>query len=449
MSLNDLRNSIAEALAEEKAYNLPSVCAGLGLAPGEEDEAFSSKRSYVLKRLAAKPKEHLIEVALKVSTEYSSAKLDRALGEFLFDTYQVTLANRKDLIDALILLEENAELYIHGKLDLVEFLNRVWQLDRMPSTDLRYDTAAKDIWQHMVNNNDWNYRYLFEDYLSLIGGPDEQFMRFLEELVHPIVRSPSEQERYAATINEHLIKDGFLLAAREQISGYPVYRVVGARAGVEGQVKNLIFAADGPKPEIVLADAVSNDIQIVKNAEYCLVYAIDLPQTGLRWTDMVGWWATLKDTKPSLEIERSLYQRLRRSLGSMPEQVIFHTYYEKFREEFSDKLPALIPQVYLHYDPYTIRELGGIPRLGRQRMDFLILFSNHERIVLEVDGKQHYSVGNMASPQKYSEMVAEDRELRLVGYELYRFGAFELQGEPGKELVEQFFRKLMRKYKVA
>ena len=448
-SLNDLRNSVAEALAEEKAYNLPSVCADLGLASGDESEAFSSKRSYVLKRLAGMSKERLIELASKVSAEYSSADLHRILGEFTSDTYQVALDNRKNIIDTLILLEENERLYIHGKLNLVEFLNRVWQLDHMPSTDLRYDTAARDIYQHMVNNNDWNYQYLFGDYLNLMSGPDEQFLRFLEELVHPIVRSPSEQGRYAATINEHLIKDGFLLDAREQISGYPVYRIVGTGTGVEGKVKNLIFAADGPKPKIVLADAVSNDIQIVENAEYCLVYSLDLPQTGLRWTDMVGWWATLNGTKPSLEIERSLYQRLLRSLDSKPEKTVFHTYYEKFRDAYQDKLPALIPQVYLHYDPYTIRELGGIPRLGRQRMDFLILFSNYDRIVIEVDGKHHYSVGNTASPQKYSEMVAEDRKLRLAGYELYRFGAFELQGKSGKELVEQFFRKLLRKYRLA
>ena len=36
--------------------------------------------------------------------------------------------------------------------------------------------------------------------------------------------------------------------------------------GVGGPTKNLIFAANGPKPDIVLRDAVSNDIEIVANA---------------------------------------------------------------------------------------------------------------------------------------------------------------------------------------
>lgn len=65
------------------------------------------------------------------------------------------------------------------------------------------------------------------------------------------------------------------------------------------------------------------------------------------------------------------------------------------------------------------------PFLARQRMDFLLLFSDRQRMVSEVDGKQHYAHGDQASPVLYSEMVAEDR-LRLAGYEVYRFGGYEL-----------------------
>ncbi|MGW5611481.1 hypothetical protein ACWEWI_36530 [Streptomyces sp. NPDC003753] len=51
---------------------------------------------------------------------------------------------------------------------------------------------------------------------------------------------------------------------------------LGAR-GVDGEMKNLIFAADGPKPQIVLPDSISNTIRIVKNEQYCLVYDQPLP----------------------------------------------------------------------------------------------------------------------------------------------------------------------------
>jgi len=193
---------------------------------------------------------------------------------------------------------------------------------------------------------------------------------------------------------------------------------------------------------------VSNDIRITKNEEYCLVYDSPIPQTGLRWADLVTWWAARIGGKPpTVDTERDLYKRLYRSLASSePERLFFHTYYERLRPELGDKLSALIPQVYLHYDPYTLRELKGMRRLTRQRMDFLLLFSNYERIVIEIDGKQHYADNDRASPEKYAEMVAADRKLRLAGYEVYRFGAYELQGESGKVVVEAFMRDLFKRH---
>lgn len=60
------------------------------------------------------------------------------------------------------------------------------------------------------------------------------------------------------------------------------------QGGVQGSIKNLIFAANGPKPEIVLADAINNDIRIVKNEQYCLVYDQPIPERGLLWKDLVA-----------------------------------------------------------------------------------------------------------------------------------------------------------------
>ena len=40
-----LREAIAEAIAGNvKSYDVPAVCVGLGLAPGEDSDAFRSKR---------------------------------------------------------------------------------------------------------------------------------------------------------------------------------------------------------------------------------------------------------------------------------------------------------------------------------------------------------------------------------------------------------------------
>ena len=67
------------------------------------------------------------------------------------------------------------------------------------------------------------------------------------------------------------------------MSGYPIYKCINQRGGVREGIKNLIFAADGPKPEIVIEDSISNSIKIVKNEEFCLVYDRAIPSTGLLW----------------------------------------------------------------------------------------------------------------------------------------------------------------------
>jgi very-short-patch-repair endonuclease len=107
-----------------------------------------------------------------------------------------------------------------------------------------------------------------------------------------------------------------------------------------------------------------------------------------------------------------------------------------------------VPQVYLHYDPLTVRQRLEGAALPRQRMDFLLLFSPQERVVIEIDGKQHYADGDTASPARYAKMVAADRELRLGGYEVYRFGGLELLGPGADGLIDAFVEKLFVRYRV-
>lgn len=362
----------------------------------------------------------------------------------------ISRETRATIIDYLI----TREAPLSGQLDLVEFLGRIWDLSALPSTDGRFQTAAQDIWKHMVMNNDWSLHYLLYTYLDLTGCEDEQFIKFLANCVHPTVLPTREPvEELVRFFNDALRRDGYLLQAASQLSGKPVYQVKRQnRSGVQGTVKNLIFAANGPKPEIVLRDAVNNDIQIVRNEQYCLVYDRHLPERGLLWKDLVAWWQAHPGNGRIDErtLENSLYRRLASSLcDSPPEQLFFRTYMHHFRKMFGDYQPALIPQVYLHYDPYTIKLLtDGNKRLPRQRMDFLLLFSNQGRVVIEIDGKHHYAINDQASPRLYAEMVAEDRTLRFAGYEIYRFGGYELQRPEDAQVVIAFFNALFQRHSI-
>ncbi|MFC8784943.1 hypothetical protein [Streptomyces nigra] len=298
-----LRSAIASAVAELKSYEVPAECVRLGLAPGEEGEAFGSKFRYVLKRLRPLAVPELTVVARKVVDEYDVPALEQILASL-------------------------------------------------------------------------------------------------------------------------------------------------GMTGVDGEFKNLIFAANGPKPDIVLCDAVSNRLEIVRNAEYCLTYTRPLDAAGLSWAALVDWWQRTHGQRDRLDASQALCARLAESLASPPEEVLFHTYAALYFREKGHALPALIPQVYLHYDPYTAKRRAEPGPLARQRMDFLLLLPNRVRVVLEVDGQQHYSVDGKASPQLYAQMVSEDRQLSLPGYDVYRFGGHELDRNNGPRIVAGFFRELFQRYDV-
>lgn len=106
-----------------------------------------------------------------------------------------------------------------------------------------------------------------------------------------------------------------------------------------------------------------------------------LGSEGLTWQALVDWWRARQGSSDEREAARNLYERLQRSLGGNdPEKLVLRTYAERYRPDGGFQLPALVPQVYLHYDPYTKAELGPEGQvLGRQRMDFLLLFPDQSR----------------------------------------------------------------------
>ncbi len=141
---------------------------------------------------------------------------------------KITEITRRDILDALV--AEGVQLY--GRLEETDFLSRIWDLDSMPSTDPRFRNATGDIWQHRVNNYDWEDGWLFYDSrFRFMDGDDETFLRFLCETIHPVVRPDvTEAERICQLYNSYLKNDGYELAEKARISGKPVF--VGRYIGV-------------------------------------------------------------------------------------------------------------------------------------------------------------------------------------------------------------------------
>lgn len=110
-----------------------------------------------------------------------------------------------------------------GTLDVVEFLSRLYDLKGMPSTDSRFKDAAGDIWQHCINNDDWDGDWVFsDDRFNLVDGPADHFLRFLCEVVHPVVRPDREEAiKLVAHFNDQLRQSGWEIFEEERIAGRP------------------------------------------------------------------------------------------------------------------------------------------------------------------------------------------------------------------------------------
>ncbi len=286
--LESLKHNIAAALSANKAYNLPAVCTGFGLAAGDETEALDSKYNYVLRHVQPLSKDETIALAKQIQQSCASYQLDEALDLLLPLDGAISAITRRQIIDALSSIGGlEGGLYIH------QFLDRIFPLVQMSyDGDFRCPNLEEGVLQHMVRNDDWSYKDFF-DFADVINLSERRFRSILEETVHPEVRTGEDQKRFVDTINPYLLRDGFELLPVDQISGYPLYRIV-KKGGVSGHCKNLIFADNGPKPELVIADALNNDIRIVKNQDRCLVYDLPIGVDGLRWKELVDWWASIQ-----------------------------------------------------------------------------------------------------------------------------------------------------------
>jgi hypothetical protein len=430
-----------------------------------------------------------------------------------------------------------------GDLDEIEFLKRLYDLESLPSTDERFDSAESDIRQHRCNNYDWDEDYVFYYEHFKLKDSDTALLKFLAETLHPEVRADrSEVNEIRSQLNDLLRPDLYKLQQADVISGKPVFEAVEiearkitplilrsaiayalwlkgpsapslpayldslkvpaaeiplepmaskksyvqerlkrlerpelvklSRAIIEdfpedglidlinevdkkilgahkGRAKNLIFASVGLKPEIVLSDSVNNDIKITKNEKDTLIYEEDIdPNQGLSWIELVAWWMNEHNITDQEIANKELYKRLLESCNEA-EQMILNAYGYILKQQ-GFHLPALIPQVYLHFDPFTKKQRESESPLMRQRMDFLMLLPGRSRIVIELDGIEHYSDTNgKASTKKYAEMMEEDRKIRLAGYDVYRFGGQDFVDKKiASQKLKSFFDGLLLKYDI-
>jgi hypothetical protein len=137
------------------------------------------------------------------------------------DVNQITEVTRRGIIDSISVGKASWS----GRFDEAGFLSRLFDLKNLPSRDYRYTTAGEDIWKHRIMNSDWADDWVFyDDRFDIFRGPDERFLRFLCEMVHPVVRPEAAvAEQLVQLFNKHLRNDGWEIVETTRISNKPVY----------------------------------------------------------------------------------------------------------------------------------------------------------------------------------------------------------------------------------
>jgi hypothetical protein len=156
---------------------------------------------------------------------------------------KISLKTKQEVFKT-ILLKENpfgANNFDNG---LIPFLENIWDLTSMPSTDDRFNDAASDIYQHMINNNDWEYEYLFLERLDLFSN-EIIFKKFIETLVNPKFRKDeNEIFQYSILINSYLEKEKLeLVIIAYNESELPVHELI-EKSGfspVQTKINNIPF----------------------------------------------------------------------------------------------------------------------------------------------------------------------------------------------------------------
>ena len=131
-----------------------------------------------------------------------------------------------DSISGNYIVSYRAKISYHGRLDELGFLERLYDLDNMPSNDSRYSNAHGDISCHLRFGDCEDEYWTFQDerFSLCQGDGDEALSHFLCMMLHPSVRIENSQWRdYLQKFNELLREDGYELYLAKKISGRDIY----------------------------------------------------------------------------------------------------------------------------------------------------------------------------------------------------------------------------------
>lgn len=144
----------------------------------------------------------------------------------------ITKVTKRDIFDLLkygivennLFSTENERYPYYGRLELIDFLKRLYDLSSWSSLDPRVSNAEEEIIMH-TRNGDYPDEWIFKDErFQLLEGEDSVLLNFLCEIFHPEVRDENGiWEKYLERINTLLVEDGYQLFSNSKLSGRDIF----------------------------------------------------------------------------------------------------------------------------------------------------------------------------------------------------------------------------------
>jgi hypothetical protein len=220
-----------------------------------------------------------IQKTLPAVAHKSTWSLCKQLEQRLDVGSEITEVTRRSIIDYF----SSIPIDWAGRLPEDEFLSRLYNLSNLPSTDHRFKDAAGDIRQHRMGFLDWSDDWIFFDpRFELVRASDEDFLRFLCETVHPVVRPDSDEAKTIVEyFNTQLRHDGWELFQKPDISGRPVFgaRKIGQRTQVFDEATGWNKVDRQIQEARLRLDTASNEEQFQAIGLICREVIITLAQT--------------------------------------------------------------------------------------------------------------------------------------------------------------------------
>jgi len=134
---------------------------------------------------------------------------------------KISIVARQSIFDEITL----NKISWSGRLEEPDFLNRIFNLSELSSTDSRFDNAYDDIHKHRIMNYDWEDDWVFTDRrFNLLHCDEETLLKFLLLTINPVSRTDEEEVNQLLEIfNKYLNPSGIEIFEKSKIASKAIY----------------------------------------------------------------------------------------------------------------------------------------------------------------------------------------------------------------------------------